>query len=326
MTPAVAVTETEPLLSVLGLRTVFRTQAGEVTAVNGVDFEVRPGQVLGIVGESGSGKSVTSLSLLRLVRPPGNIAAGEVQFEGRDLLGLSEREMRGVRGGRIGMIFQDPMSSLNPYLPISAQIMESTRLHLGLSRRDAYAHAVTMLESVGIPEARVRADGYSHQLSGGMRQRVMIAMALACRPKLLIADEPTTALDVTIQAQILDLMRKLKQDSGTAMILITHDLGVIAGMADYVLVMYAGRVFESAPTSQLFAEPRNPYTRALLRSVPNPARRGEKLTQISGVPPDLARLPKDGCPFAPRCSEVQSRCFDQTPPMRKAGAHHRSFC
>ena len=199
---------TGSLLSVRGLRTVFKTQAGDVTAVNGVEFDVRPGQVLGIVGESGSGKSVTSLSVLRLIRPPGMIAAGQVQFEGRDLLRLTEREMRGVRGGQIGMIFQDPMSSLNPYLRISRQIMESTRLHLGLSRRAAYDHAVTMLESVGIPDARVRADGYPHQMSGGMRQRVMIAMALACRPKLLIADEPTTALDVTIQAQILDLMRR----------------------------------------------------------------------------------------------------------------------
>ncbi len=316
----------EPLLSVRGLRTIFKTQAGEVTAVNGVDFDVRPGHVLGIVGESGSGKSVTSLSVLRLIRPPGMITAGKIQFENRDLLGLTEREIRGVRGGRIGMIFQDPMSSLNPYLRISRQIMESTRLHLGLSRRAAYDHAVTMLESVGIPEARVRADGYPHQMSGGMRQRVMIAMALACRPKLLIADEPTTALDVTIQAQILDLMRKLKQESGTAMILITHDLGVIAGMADHVLVMYAGRVFESAPAARLFAAPRNPYTRALLRSVPNPAQRGQKLTQISGVPPDLARLPKEGCPFAARCPEAQPRCSHETPPVREVAPGHQSFC
>lgn len=317
---------TEPLLSVRGLRTIFKTQAGEVTAVNGVDFDVSPGQVLGIVGESGSGKSVTSLSVMRLIRPPGMIAAGQIQFEGRDLLGLTEREMRDVRGGRIGMIFQDPMSSLNPYLRISRQIMESTRLHLGLSRRAAHDHAVTMLESVGIPEARVRADGYPHQMSGGMRQRVMIAMALACRPKLLIADEPTTALDVTIQAQILDLMRKLKQESGTAMMLITHDLGVIAGMADHVLVMYAGRVFESASAAQLFAAPRNPYTRALLRSVPNPAHRGEKLTQISGVPPDLARLPKAGCPFAARCPEAMPRCAHETPPVRDVAPGHQSFC
>jgi len=314
------------LLSVRGLRTVFRTRAGEVTAVNGVDFDVRPGQVLGIVGESGSGKSVTSLSVLRLIRPPGLIAAGQVQFEGRDLLRLTEREMRDVRGGQIGMVFQDPMSSLNPYLRISRQIMEGTRLHLGLSRRAAYDHAVAMLESVGIPEARVRADGYPHQMSGGMRQRVMIAMALACRPRLLIADEPTTALDVTIQAQILDLMRKLKEESGTAMMLITHDLGVIAGMADHVLVMYAGRVFESAPAARLFAAPRNPYTRALLSSVPNPSRRGETLTQLPGVPPDLARLPPEGCAFAARCPEAQPRCARETPPMREPAPGHHSFC
>jgi len=234
--------------------------------------------------------------------------------------------MRSVRGRRIGMIFQDPMSSLNPYMRISEQIMESTRLHLGLSRSAARENAIEMLKSVGIPGPGVRGDGYPHQLSGGMRQRVMIAMALACKPDLLIADEPTTALDVTIQAQILELMRKLGQENRTAMMLITHDLGVIAGMADHVLVMYAGRVFESAPAARLFASPRNPYTRALLRSVPNPARRGEKLMQISGVPPDLARLPKEGCPFAPRCPEVQSRCSQETPPAREISPGHRSFC
>jgi oligopeptide/dipeptide ABC transporter ATP-binding protein len=317
---------TQPLLSVRGLRTVFRTQSGEVTAVNGVDFEVRPGQVLGIVGESGSGKSVTSLSIMRLIRHPGSVAAGTIEYDGRDLLQLAEPEMRRVRGAQIGMIFQDPMSSLNPYMRISEQIMESTQLHLGLSRGAAADHAVEVLKSVGIPGPGVRGDAYPHQISGGMRQRVMIAMALACKPKLLIADEPTTALDVTIQAQILDLMRKLSQDNGTSMMLITHDLGVIAGMADYVLVMYAGRAFESAPAAQLFAAPRNPYTRALLRSVPNPARRGEKLMQIAGVPPDIARLPKEGCPFAPRCPEAQPRCANETPPVRETVPGHRSFC
>lgn len=317
---------TQPLLSVRGLRTVFRTQSGEVTAVNGVDFEVRAGQVLGIVGESGSGKSVTSLSIMRLIRYPGSVAAGTIEYDGRDLLQLAEPQMRRVRGAQIGMIFQDPMSSLNPYMRISEQIMESTQLHLGLSRSAAADHAVEVLKSVGIPGPGVRGDAYPHQISGGMRQRVMIAMALACKPKLLIADEPTTALDVTIQAQILDLMRKLSQDNGTSMMLITHDLGVIAGMADYVLVMYAGRVFESAPAARLFAAPRNPYTRALLRSVPNPARRGETLMQIAGVPPDIARLPKEGCPFAPRCPEAQPRCANETPPVREAVPGHRSFC
>ncbi len=314
------------LLEVKGLRTVFRTRAGEVTAVNGIDFEVQAGKVLGIVGESGSGKSVTSLSVMRLIRQPGSIAAGEIQFDGRDLLRLSDRDMRGVRGKSIGMIFQDPMSSLNPYMRIAEQIMESTQLHLRLSRSEARDHAVEVLKSVGIPGPGVRGDAYPHQLSGGMRQRVMIAMALACKPKLLIADEPTTALDVTIQAQILDLMRKLGKDNGTAIMLITHDLGVIAGMADHVLVMYAGRVFESGPAATLFASPRNPYTRALLRSVPNPARRGEKLMQISGVPPDLARLPKAGCPFAPRCPEVQPRCAQETPPIRSYDNGQKSLC
>jgi oligopeptide transport system ATP-binding protein len=318
--------EQQVLLSVRGLRTVFNRPTGDVRAVNGVDFEVRSGQVLGIVGESGSGKSVTSLSLLRLVPPPGSITASEINFEGRNLLRLTNREMRRVRGRQIGMIFQDPMSSLNPYMRISTQIMESPRLHLGLSRQKAHENAVKMLEMVGIPDARLRADHYPHQMSGGMRQRAMIAMALACQPKLLIADEPTTSLDVTIQAQILDLMRRIKVETGTSIILITHDLGVIAGMADYVIVMYAGHVFESAPASQLFSDPRNPYTRALLRSVPDPARRGSKLLQIPGLPPNLSRLPKEGCPFAPRCPEVQSRCFEQTPPMRKLSADRRSFC
>jgi oligopeptide transport system ATP-binding protein len=316
----------DPLLSVNGLRIAFRTEAGEMAAVNGVDFEVRSGEILGIVGESGSGKSVTGLSLVRLVPPPGRVTAGEIRFEGRDILGLTEREMRAIRGGRIGMIFQDPMTSLNPYLRISEQIAEGTRLHLGLGRKEAREQAVDMLERVGIADARARANGYPHQMSGGMRQRVMIAMALACRPKLLIADEPTTALDVTIQAQILNLIRKLNEASGTSMILITHDLGVIAGMADYVLVMYAGRIFESAPAARLFANPRNPYTRALLRSVPDPARRGGRLLQISGTPANAADLPNEGCPFAPRCADAKSQCFEQTPPMRPAGPHHRSFC
>jgi len=318
---------TNPLISVRELRTYFREEGRTVRAVDGVSFELRPGETLGVVGESGSGKSVTNLSIMRLIpSPPGYIAGGEVIFDGRNLLTLDEPELRTIRGKRIAMIFQDPMTSLNPFMRISHQLMEVTRLHLGHSRREAREHAVTMLETVGIPDARRRADSYPHEFSGGMRQRVMIAMALSCKPELLIADEPTTALDVTIQAQILDLIQKLKRDTGTSVILITHDLGIVAGTANFVIVMYAGRIFESAPTADLFAHPGNPYTKGLLLSVPDPTNVDRKeLYQIPGLPPDLARQ-TPGCPFAERCYRAELICREQFPPFVALAPGHHSLC
>ncbi len=316
-----------PLLSVKDLRTYFETDDGTVKAVDGVSFDVRRGETLGIVGESGSGKSVLSLSLIRLVpQPPGRIVAGEINFQGQDITGLSDADVRRIRGKRISMIFQDPMTSLNPFMRISRQLMESTRLHLGHTKTQAYEHAVHMLELVGIPDARVRVDNYPHEFSGGMRQRVMIALALACQPELLIADEPTTALDVTIQAQILELIKRLKEQTGASVILITHDLGVVAGMADHVIVMYAGKVFEQAPTRELFARPGNPYTKGLLRSVPDPAHaHATTLYQIPGLPPDVAHLPP-GCPFAPRCDRAQEICAREFPPFVQLTNAHYSLC
>jgi len=316
-----------PLLSVKNLRTYFSEDDKTVRAVDGVSFDVHRGETLGIVGESGSGKSVTNLSIMRLIpSPPGRIVNGEVLFDGRNLLTLPDREMRAVRGKRIAMIFQDPMTSLNPFMRISQQLMEVTQLHLGHTREEARAHAVKMLELVGIPDARRRADGYPHEFSGGMRQRVMIAMALSCQPELLIADEPTTALDVTIQAQILDLIQKLKQETGTSVILITHDLGVVAGTTNRVIVMYAGRIFESAPTAELFARPGNPYTKGLLLSVPDPTVEEHKeLYQIPGLPPDMAK-PATGCPFADRCYRVEAICREQPPPFVQLTPDHHSLC
>jgi oligopeptide transport system ATP-binding protein len=316
----------EPLLSVRNLRTYFGSEDGVVKAVDGVSFDLRQGETLGIVGESGSGKSVTSLSLLRLVaEPPGKIVGGEVVFQGQDILSLPLAAVRRIRGKRISMIFQDPMTSLNPFMRISTQLMELTRLHLRHTKREAHEHAVSMLEIVGIPDARRRADDYPHEFSGGMRQRVMIAMALSCQPELLIADEPTTALDVTIQAQILELIRHLKNQTGLSVILITHDLGVVAGMTEQVVVMYAGKVFEHAPTRELFARPANPYTRALLRSMPDPAATGGALYQIPGLPPDVARLPA-GCPFAPRCERAEDICRREFPPFVQLTREHFSLC
>src|SRR3989449_5125241 len=301
------------LLEVKDLRTYFHTEDGTVKAVDGISFELKRGETLGIVGESGSGKSVANLSIIRLIpSPPGKIVSGEVIFHERDILLLPEDEVRKIRGRRIAMIFQDPMTSLNPFMKISKQLMEITRLHLGYSKPQAYEHAIKMLETVGIPDARSRVDGYPHEFSGGMRQRVMIAMALSCEPELLIADEPTTALDVTIQAQILELIKTLKRATGTSVILITHDLGVVAGMTDHLIVMYAGKVFEQARTDELFARPGNPYTRGLLRSVPDPTVDAETLYQIPGQPPDLARLPS-GCPFAPRCERAEEICTREFP-------------
>jgi oligopeptide transport system ATP-binding protein len=314
------------LLEVKNLRTYFETDDGTVKAVDDISFRLKRGETLGIVGESGSGKSVTNLSIIRLVpNPPGKIVSGQVFFNGNDLLLLSNDAIRKIRGRRIAMIFQDPMTSLNPFMKISKQLMEMTEIHLGHSKAQAHAHAIRMLETVGIPDARERADSYPHEFSGGMRQRAMIAMALSCEPELLIADEPTTALDVTIQAQILELIKKLKRETGTSVILITHDLCVVAGMTDHVIVMYAGKIFEQAPTKELFSVPGNPYTKGLLRSVPDPTDEQGKLYQIPGLPPDVAHL-KPGCPFAQRCDYTQDICTREFPPFVQLNADHYSLC
>jgi oligopeptide transport system ATP-binding protein len=314
------------LLSVKDLRVYFHSEDGRVKAVDGINFEVKRGETLGIVGESGSGKTVANMALMKLIpSPPGKIVSGSINFNGTDILKLSPAELRDLRGKRIAMIFQDPMTSLNPFMRVSKQLMEVTRLHLGHSKAEARAHAIKMLEHVGIPDAAERVDSYPHEFSGGMRQRVMIAMALSCKPELLIADEPTTALDVTIQAQILELIKELKAETGTSVILITHDLGVVAGMTDHLIVMYAGKIFEQAPTKELFARPGNPYTRGLLRSVPDPTDDAETLYQIPGQPPDLAHLPP-GCPFAPRCERAEEICTREFPPFVELTPNHRSLC
>jgi oligopeptide transport system ATP-binding protein len=315
------------ILSVKDLRTYFATEDGVVKAVDGITFELTKGETLGIVGESGSGKSVTNLSVMRLIpEPPGQIAGGRIVFDGIDVLGLSIEKVRDLRGRRIAMIFQDPMTSLNPFLKISTQLTEVTRLHLNHNEQQARAHAIKMLKLVGISDAEDRMDSYPHEFSGGMRQRVMIAMALSCDPELLIADEPTTALDVTIQAQILELIKDLKARMGTSVILITHDLGVVAGMTDKIIVMYAGKVFEQAPTKELFATPANPYTKGLLKSVPDPAHEeGKELYQIPGLPPDVAHLPP-GCPFAERCYRAEDICRREFPPFVEINSDHHSLC
>jgi oligopeptide transport system ATP-binding protein len=314
------------VLSVRNLRTYFDTDDGVVKAVDGVSFDLRQGETLAIVGESGSGKTVTNLSILRLIpEPPGRVAAGQIIFDRKNLLNLSPQEIREIRGNKIAMIFQDPMTSLNPFMRISRQLMEITQLHLGHTKEEAFEHAVNMLEMVGLPDARKRANDYPHEFSGGMRQRVMIAMALSCNPQLLIADEPTTALDVTIQAQILELVKKLKAATGTSVILITHDLGVVAGMADRVLVMYAGQIFEQGPTRDIYHKPANPYTMGLLRSVPDPLAEHGKLYQIPGMPPDLTRLGR-GCAFAERCEMAQNVCYNETPPLVQVTAEQASLC
>ena len=324
-------TGTAPLLEVDGLKTHFFTRDGIVRAVDGVSFSVATGETLAVVGESGCGKSVTSLSIMRLITsPPGRIVAGKIRFEGTDLLGLPEREMRDIRGNDISMIFQEPMTSLNPVLTIGRQITETLTLHEGLGRAAAEARAVEMLRLVGIPEPAQRIKQYPHELSGGMRQRVMIAMALACDPKLLIADEPTTALDVTVQAQILDLMRQLKSKTGAAIILITHSLGLVAEMAQRVVIMYGGRKVEEAPVDALFAHPRHPYTRALLGSVP---RLGSslvdndkaRLAEIPGVVPSLKEAIA-GCIFARRCAHATSHCIESYPPLEEKSAGHWVAC
>jgi peptide/nickel transport system ATP-binding protein len=329
--PKAPVTAVEPILNIADLRTWFFTRDGVVRAVDGVSFYVIPGETLAIVGESGCGKSVTALSILRLIpSPPGRIVSGAIHFAGRDLLGVSEAEMRQVRGNEISMIFQEPMTSLNPVLTIGRQIAETLTLHQGLGQRAALAKAADMLRLVHIPEADRRIGEYPHQLSGGMRQRVMIAMALACNPKLLIADEPTTALDVTIQAQILDLMRELKQKIDAAIVLITHDLGVVAEMAQRVVVMYAGRKAEEAPVATLFRRPLHPYTKGLLNSVPRLGAsldhdRAPRLAEIAGTVPSL-REPIPGCPFEARCAFATEICRREMPAFDEKEPGHFAAC
>ena len=316
-----------PLLDVASLRTEFRSRRGPVLAVNDVSFQVDAGEIVGVVGESGSGKSTIALSLLRLIPdPPGRITGGSVRFKGRDLLALDEGQMRRVRGDEIAMIFEDPMTSLNPMIRIRRQMTEGLRLHLGLSKDAALARAIEMLRLVGIPAAEERIHQYPHQLSGGMRQRVVIAIALSCNPELVLADEPTTALDVTIQAQILELMRQVMRERNAAVLLITHDLGVVAGMCDRVLVMYAGRIVEQAPRRTIFYNPRHPYTIGLLKSVPRlEGERAARLPQIEGSPPDLSR-PPSGCPFHPRCPFATAVCREVVPPLRGLEDGHMVAC
>ncbi|MDQ7827653.1 MAG: ABC transporter ATP-binding protein [Armatimonadota bacterium] len=316
----------QPLLSVRNLKTYFYTDEGVVKAVDGLSYDLHRGETLGIVGESGSGKSVHALSIMRLIpQPPGKIVAGEILFEGRNLLSLSEEEMRRIRGNRIAMIFQEPMTSLNPVLTIGEQIAEAVMLHQRLPRKAAWDRAVEMLEKVRIPLARERVKDYPHQFSGGMRQRVMIAMALSCNPSILIADEPTTALDVTIQAQILELMQELQQEFHMAIILITHNLGVVAEMCDNVVVMYAGRPVEKANVLRTFQDPKHPYTWGLLHSIPKLHERKERLIPIEGQPPSLIDLPP-GCPFAPRCPFAMEICVQEDPPEYLVGPEHTARC
>src|SRR5580700_4146244 len=315
-----------PLLEVENLRASFYTRAGVVRAVDGVSFSVEPGETLGIVGESGSGKSVTCYSILGLIpRPPGRIESGTARFGGIDLLDCRESELRRIRGKRISMIFQDPMTSLNPYLRVSDQLMEPLLVHEKISRWQALKKAITSLEEVGIQDAGRRVHLYPHQFSGGMRQRVMIAMALISRPEILIADEPTTSLDVTVQAQILELIKKRQKDLGTAVIFITHDLGVVASFCNYVNVMYAGSIVESAPTDELFDRPMHPYNASLQQSIPALHEKGQPLYTIPGLPPDLT-LDIKGCPFAPRCSHARQICTEQTTTLKKITPNHATSC
>jgi oligopeptide transport system ATP-binding protein len=316
-----------PLLEVKNLSTQFFTQDGIVRAVDDVSFYVMPGETLGVVGESGCGKSMTGLSIMRLIpSPPGKIVSGEIVFNGQDILQMSDNEIRQIRGHEIAMIFQDPMTSLNPVLTINRQISEALQLHLHMNKDQARTRSIELLKMVGIPNAEERIDQYPHQFSGGMRQRVMIAMALSCNPKLIIADEPTTALDVTIQAQILDLMRTLQSERDTGVIMITHSMGVVAGMADRVQVMYAGHIVEAASTEEIFGNPRHPYTVGLMKSIPRlDATSKEKLEPIRGLPPDLIDLP-DMCPFVPRCNFAREKCEQKRPPLLEVAGGHYSAC
>jgi oligopeptide transport system ATP-binding protein len=313
------------LLEVRDLRTQFQTDDGVVKAVDGISFDVEKGKTLGIVGESGSGKSVTSLSILKLLGSAGRIVSGSIRFDGRDITALPEREMQALRGNQVSMIFQDPMTSLNPFLTVERQITEVLQLHKRLSRAAARDKAVEWLGRVGIPDPSARIDSYPHQFSGGMRQRVMIAMALCSGPRLLIADEPTTALDVTIQAQILELIRRLQSELEMGVVLITHDLGVVAGMADEVAVMYAGRIVEQAPADELYASPKHPYTQGLLGSIPRIDSPVDRLTAIPGLPPDLSKLP-GGCSFHPRCAKKVDRCTREYPAFVQLSGSHKAAC
>ncbi|NNF55054.1 MAG: ABC transporter ATP-binding protein [Acidimicrobiales bacterium] len=319
----------EPILNVTGLKTYFFTRAGEVRAVDGVDLSLKPGEIVGLVGESGSGKSVTSMSILQLVSDPGKIVAGEVMFDGQRLDKMSKRQMRNIRGDRISMIFQQPNASLNPVFRAGEQIAEVYAAHTALKKAVRNERAVEMLEKVGIPDPASRAKAYPHELSGGMAQRVMIAMALASKPDVLIADEPTTALDVTIQAQILDLMVSMRDELGTAILLITHDLGVVAETADRVAVMYAGQIVEESPTNELFADPQHPYTQGLIGSIPMPGERRERLTVIPGRVPNLVDMPP-GCRFAPRCeariAHNLTKCTEVEPDLLQISPGRKVRC
>lgn len=319
-------TKEQPLLTVNGLEVQFDTDEGIVRAVNGISYSLEPGGSLGIVGESGCGKSVSSLAVMRLVpQPVGKIVAGEMRFQGQDLQSLSQSEMRDIRGGEISMIFQDPMSSLNPLLTVGYQIQESLHLHLGLNKREGRERTIELLNMVGIPSPEERAKDYPHQLSGGMQQRVMIAMAISCQPKLLFADEPSTALDVTIEAQVIELLRRLRRDLGMAVVLITHDLAVVAGFCDEVIVMYAGYIVEQTSVREIFHNPRHPYTIGLLSSMPGESDGSGRLTAIPGSPPDLTALPP-GCPFTARCRFAQDKCRVQLPDLQVIEDNHAIRC
>jgi len=312
-------------LTVNDLAVAFPTEDGLVRAVDGVSLTLEKGKTLAIVGESGSGKSVTAQAIMGLINRKAAKVTGEIWLDGQEMVAMPDADVQALRGDEMAMIFQDPMSSLHPFYRIGDQISEAIRAHRSIGQKLARQEALEMLRHVGIPAPDRRIDAYPHQLSGGMRQRVMIAMALSCEPELLIADEPTTALDVTIQAQILELIKKLKRETGTSVILITHDLGVVAGMTDHVIVMYAGKIFEQAPTNELFSKPGNPYTKGLLRSVPDPTAEQGKLYQIPGLPPDVAHL-KPGCPFAQRCDYTQDICRREFPPFVQLNADHFSLC
>ncbi len=313
------------MLALRGLTTCFATEQGKLTAVDGVSFELFPGQTLAVVGESGSGKSVCAMSILGLIAPPGKVEAGRIEFEGRNLLELPLSELRRLRGNRLGMIFQDPLTALNPVLTVGRQVAEPLAVHRGLRGGALRQAAIELLARVQIPEPGLRVDDYPHQFSGGMRQRVVIAMALACEPAVLIADEPTTALDVTIQAQILALLRDIRRQSDSAVLLITHDMGVVAQESDETAVMYAGQIVERAATARLFSRPRHPYTAGLIASVPRLDRPPGRLPAIPGQPPDLRSLP-GGCPFAPRCRLAQDRCQSERPPLTELEPGHFSAC
>ncbi len=317
----------ELLLDVQGLETQFKTPDGVVHAVNGVSFGIKEGETLAVVGESGCGKSVTMLSVLRLIpSPPGKVIAGKALYQGKDLLSITDEEIRHIRGAQIAMVFQDPMTSLNPVMTIGKQLTEPLQLHLGMNNQQATDRAVELLEMVGISEARQHLKDYPHQFSGGMRQRVMIAMALSCNPQILIADEPTTALDVTIQAQIVELVKRLRNELGMTIIWITHDLGIVAGLAQRVLVMYGGYIIEESEVKELFANPTHPYTLGLIGSLPrvdDDAR--ERLYSIEGMPPVLYQKP-EACPFAPRCKYVQDRCWKENPVLERIGPEHKVAC